>query len=325
MADALADQAREALRLAEADPGQSADLAASVAERAGIAGDNAAAAIAERALGLAALHIDDADAAIRHLRTAIALGRRAGSPRLAAEARMTLAYVLNGSGQARQALREIDAAAGDLDGVERARAQAQRGAILQLLGRFDDALASYRGALPVLRRSADHVWVQRVLSNRGVLYGYRYQLAAAKKDLDEAGSLCDLFDLALSAGFVQQNLGWINTIGGDVPAALHHLDLAEQRFRTLGSRLGFVLCDRSELLLSVRLISEARHTAEQAVRQIEREGQQIALPEARLILARAAALGGDSTAMPSSRHGTRSPSSPVSSARTGRRWPGTSC
>ena len=79
-----------------------------------------------------------------------------------------------------------------------------------------------------------------------------------------------------------------------MPAALSHLDLAEQRFRALGSRLGFILADRSELLLSVRLFSEARQTGEQAVRQIEREGQQIVLPEARLILARAAALDGDS-------------------------------
>jgi tetratricopeptide (TPR) repeat protein len=293
MTDALADRAREALRLAEADPGQSADLAALVADQARSAGDYAAAAIAERALGLATLHIEDADAAMAHLRAAITLGGRAGAPQLTAEARMTLAYVLNGSGRSRPALKEIDMAIRDLVGLELVRAEAQRGAILQLLGRFDEALASYREALPTLRRADDHVWVQRVLANRCIIYGYRHQLAAAKKDLREAGDLCDLLDLGLSAGFVQQNLGWINTIGGDVPAALHHLDLAEQRFRALGSRLGFILCDRSELLLSVRLISEARQTAEQAVRQIEREGQQIALPEARLMLARAALLGGD--------------------------------
>ncbi len=79
MTASLAEQAREALRLAEADPGQSASLAATVAEQARAAHDNAAAAIAARALGLAALHIDDAATAMRHLRTAITLGRRAPS------------------------------------------------------------------------------------------------------------------------------------------------------------------------------------------------------------------------------------------------------
>src|SRR5690348_9920971 len=107
-AAALAEQAREALRLAEADPRQSVKLAAAIAEQARSSHDIPAAAIAERALGLAALHLDDADTAMRHLRTAIALGRRAGSPALAAEARMTLAYVLDVSGHSRQALREID-------------------------------------------------------------------------------------------------------------------------------------------------------------------------------------------------------------------------
>jgi len=294
MITTLADKAREALRLAEADPGQSATLAAAVAAQAQAAHDIAAAAIAERARGLAALHLDNAATAMRHLRTAVTLGRRAQSASLAAEARMTLAYVLNGRGRSRQAIREIDAAILDLDGVERARAEAQRGTILAFLGRADEALASFRRALPVLRRADDHVWVQRVLSNRAVVYGYQNDFTAAVKDLREAEILCDKHDLGLSAGFVRQNLGWIETLRGDVPAALGHLDMAEQRFRSLGSRLGFILADRSELLMSVRLVSEARQTGEQAVQQIEREGQQIALPEARLILARAAALDGDS-------------------------------
>ena len=294
MTTTLADKAREALRLAEADPGQSATLAADVAAQAQAAHDIAAAAIAERARGLAALHLDNAATAMRHLRAAVTLGRRAQSLSLAAEARMTLAYVLNGQGRSRQAIREINAAILDLDGVERARAEAQRGTILAFLGRADEALASFRHALPALRRADDHVWVQRVLSNRAVIYGYQNEFTAAVRDLQEAEGLCDQHGLGLSAGFVRQNLGWIETLRGDVPTALSHLDTAEQRFRALGSRLGFILADRSELLLSVRLVSEARQTGEQAVRQIECEGQQIALPEARLILARAAALDGDS-------------------------------
>ena len=57
MTTTLADKAREALRLAAADPGQSAALAADVAAQAKAAHDIAAAAVAERALGLAALHL----------------------------------------------------------------------------------------------------------------------------------------------------------------------------------------------------------------------------------------------------------------------------
>ena len=175
---------------------------------------------------------------------------------------------------------------------ERAR-EAQRGAILQQLGRFDEALTSYRAALPALRRARDQLWIQRVLLNRGVVHGYRHEFAAAGKDLREAEQLCEKLQLGLSAGFVWQNLGWLSALRGDVPAALHYLDLAEQRFRALGSRLGFVLADRCEVLLSVRLVSEARQAGELAVQAFERERQQMALPEARLLLARAAVLDGD--------------------------------
>ncbi len=85
----------------------------------------------------------------------------------------------------------------DLDGVERARAEAQRGTILASRGRAEEALASYRRALPALRRADDHIWVQRVLSNRAVVYGYQNEFTAAVKDLREAEVLCDQHDLGL--------------------------------------------------------------------------------------------------------------------------------
>ena len=69
--------------------------------------------------------------------------------------------------------------------------------------------------------------------------------------------LCERLELGLSAGFVHENLGWIDTLRGDVPAALTHLDAAEQRFRALGSRLGFVLRDRSERICSSSWDTEA--------------------------------------------------------------------
>ena len=60
---------------------------------------------------------------------------------------MSLAFALNVRGHGRRALREIDAALSGLTGVARARAQAQRGAILTHLGRLDEALPDYQAAL----------------------------------------------------------------------------------------------------------------------------------------------------------------------------------
>ena len=288
----LAEQAREALRLAEAHPAESAARSGLIARQARQDHDLAALSIAERALGVAALQLEDPDAALRHLRAAMRLGRRAGSPGLAAEARMSLAFALNVRGHGRRALGEIDAALSGLTGVARARAQAQRGAILTHLGRLDEALPDYQAALAVLRRAGDDVWVQRVLYSRAVVHGYRQEFTAAENDLYEAADLCTTLELDLSLGFVHQNLGWISGLRGDVPAALHYLDLAEQRLRAHGAAVGELLADRSELLLSVRLLPEAMQAAEEAVREFEEQHRHIVLPEARLLLAQAAILDG---------------------------------
>jgi tetratricopeptide (TPR) repeat protein len=268
--------------------------AAEVAAGARAAGDPALASVAARALGIAAFHVTDLGTATRHLQEAIRLAGRAGSPELAAQARLRLAFVWCVRGRIRQALREIDRAVPDLRGTGRARAEAQRAVVFNHLNRPEEALAGYRAAVPVLRRDGDHLWLQRVLSNRAVMRGYRYDFGAAEADLREAEDLCRRLRLDLSLAIVRQNLGWVSAVRGDVPAALRHLDFAEERFRALGThQLCWTLADRTEVLLSIGLIAEAGEAAEEAVAEFERRQRAIGLPEARLQLARTAYLRGD--------------------------------
>ncbi|WP_048555082.1 hypothetical protein, partial [Nostocoides japonicum] len=285
--------AAEALRLVQADPGSAAPLARSALEVAYAEGDEASASVAERATGLAAFHLDDLGTAVTHLRYAMAHGRSARSPQLVAEARMSLAYVLNLRGSPRRAVREIDAALGDLDAVSRARALAQRGAIHQQQGSLDLALHDYRLALPALRRAGDAVWVQRVLSNRGVLHAFRHEYALATKDLDEAREVCEAHGLTLQAAFVEENLLLVTRRLGDIPASLAHLSRAEALYRAVGTPSGSVLVERSELLLSMRLFAEAREAAASAVAELERAHRRLGSSEARVLLARAAIMDGD--------------------------------
>ncbi|WP_061300279.1 CHAT domain-containing protein [Herbidospora cretacea] len=288
------DPARAALMLAEADPGRAVEVAASVAATARDHHDLVALSRAERALGIAAVHLDDLATAARHLRAAIRTAGRAGSFELAAEARIRMAFVTSMRGRPRQALADLEALLPRLHGELRGRAEAQRAAIFNHLGRHADALASYRQAIPVLRRAQDHVWLQRVLSNRGIVYGYRQEFALAEADFHEAEELCADLGLDLSLAVVRLNLGWVRGVRGDVPGALRYLDLAETRFRELGThQLGWLLSDRSELLLSVGLTAEARAAAEEAVGELRRRRRAIVLPEVRLLLARTATLDGD--------------------------------
>src|SRR4051812_44355996 len=152
-------QAVDVLHLAEAEPARSVATATEIARAAKREGDHAAASVAERALGIAALHVQDADLATRHLRAAVTLARRATEPDLVAEARVRLAAVLNVRGRPEAALREIDGALGDATGLDRARAWAQRGAILLQLGRLDGAAQSLEQALPALRAADDRMWL----------------------------------------------------------------------------------------------------------------------------------------------------------------------
>jgi hypothetical protein len=89
------EQVAEFLRLAEADPRRTITLATPVTQQVHARRDFAAESVAERAIGIAAMHLADLDASVSHLRSAIRLADRAGSADQAAEARIRLAFVLS--------------------------------------------------------------------------------------------------------------------------------------------------------------------------------------------------------------------------------------
>src|SRR3954449_3457634 len=293
MEEAPLASAHGAHRRAEAKPAEAAARALTVVRRAARAGDRTAQAVAERAWGLALRHRGDVDRALVHLRRAVALALEAGAAEVAGEARMTLAFALVERGRSAQALEEIDRAVRELSDPARARARTQRGTILLEMGRHAEALAEWEAALPVLQQAGDLLWSYRVVWNRGLARAYRYEFTGAEEDLRRAEELADRLDLPLSVGFAQANLAFVLGLRGDVPAALDHSARAEERIRAHGAQVGELLKDRSELLLSVRLVSEARETAEQSVAEYERERRSIKLPQARLVLAQTALLEGD--------------------------------
>ncbi|WP_203749268.1 CHAT domain-containing protein [Cellulomonas chitinilytica] len=291
--DDLRARAEEALRLAGVDPGAATPLASHVAEQARLARDWATVCVAERAAGVAAMQQSRLDVAVERLRAAVAAGRRAGEPTRTGEARMSLAGALLLTGHPGRSLREIDQACAELSGLAAARARVQRAAILQDMGRLDAALDDLRHALRVIRRAGDAQWATRALSNRGLLLVSRRELVAARRDLTEAAALCEAHGLAVAGALVEHNLAWVDAQAGDVPSALDHLDRTTVLFEALGLPLGSVLTDHAELLLSVRLVDEARELAEAAVAANTRDGRERHLPESRLLLSTVALVQSD--------------------------------
>ncbi|MFP5346144.1 MAG: CHAT domain-containing protein [Actinomycetes bacterium] len=289
----LQKQAEEALRLASVDPPRATALAQTVLAQARSTRSWECVCLAERALGVAAMHQSQLEHAIGHLRAAVTAGRRAGTSGCVGEARMSLAGVLLMCGKPARSFRQIALALNELDGVPAARARVQRAAMLQELGRLDDALEDLRRALPVLRRAGDAQWATRALSNRGLLHIARREFGAAETDLLAARQLCSEHELVLPVAIVEHNLAWMESQRGEVPAALRHLSAAESMFQELGMPSGSLLTDRAELLLSVRLLDEARQTAQAAVDADARDGRVNHLPEAQLLLSTILLVHGD--------------------------------
>ncbi|MGD9527931.1 MAG: CHAT domain-containing protein [Pseudonocardia sp.] len=306
MTEHVSALAEAAMRAVDTDPERGVPLAREALAAARRARDPAAASVAERAWGHALLHCGTVGDATRHLRRAVAHGRRACSPRLVAEARLKLAYAVLQAGRPRAALREIDTALGALGGASADRFHGTRGIVLYDIGRFEEARAALGTALGMMRAAEDLLAVQRALINRALVHSALHDFPAAGRDLREAEELARRLGRALTVGLVASNLGLMETARGDVPAALAHFDRAEQIIGAHGAQLGTGHQCRSELLLSVGLVAEARDAAAKAVDAYRREGRALKVPEVRLVLSQAALLDGDpATALAQARDARR--------------------
>jgi len=281
-----------AVDLAVTEPATAARMARAVVREAN--GDVEAAAVAGRALGMADTALGRLVSAERHLRHAIAIASDAALPVRAAEARGSLAYVLTLAGRTEDALAEIAAAAPVLDGLPAARLAMLRALILTEIARFDEAAAGFDDALATLGRAGgDDVLEADIRTNRSMLLVHRRDWRAAEEDLRYAEATYTASGHNGRTAMVWHNRGLAAVVRGDLPTALAAYDEAAARYVAAGRDLGLLPVERAEALLSVRLVAEARRTAELAVADYARQHNAVDLVQARLLLAQAALLDGD--------------------------------
>lgn len=274
-------------------PGDAIEVGRRAEVLARAAADWAVVSLAQRAAGVAAMQLCDHDGAITRLRAAVQSGRRAADPVSTGEAQMSLASALVLRGRTRDGLAAIETALENLSGVAAARALSQRAALHLELGRFDQAFEDLRVALPTLRRSGDTDMEARALCNRGLVLRARRQFADARSDLRRAQRLFDVGGSSLLGTYVEQNLGCVAADSGDLPTALKHFDRAAERYDVLGLEFGPLQVDRAQVLLSARLVQEARAAAEAAVETFRRQHRESNLPEAQLMLSTVTLLQND--------------------------------
>ncbi|RKT56583.1 CHAT domain-containing protein [Saccharothrix australiensis] len=284
--------AAAALEARQRDPRAAAALGRSALRAARAAGDAEEASVAERAIGLSLRELHDFDGALRHLRRSVRLAEDAGSARLAALARMSLAFVLSNTGRHAGALRAINAALPHLRGADAGSGRMQRGLVLHYLCRYDEALREYNAAIEAVRRSGDRLVEARALNNRGLLRAYTGGLRAADEDFDRAAALYRELGQELAVADVRWNAGISASRAGDVPRALTMFAEAEREYRRLAVPRPALLVNRLELLVSVPLLEEARAVADRALAELGK-GLVLARSEALFYRARVALLEGD--------------------------------
>jgi tetratricopeptide (TPR) repeat protein len=286
------DTGAPALEEILADPHRASEEAEQALARARVHGDRAGQAVAERILGVAAHVMHNAAAAAAHLRQAIRAAQHGGEPVLEAEARMSYALVLDDLGQPAAALREIDRACQGLTGLRLARADMQRALILRRVGRDNDALAGYQRALATFRRYGDRGWEGRALVNLGILRGYRGEILEARADLAGAERIFRSLALTTALAQTQHNLGFLAAQAGDIKNALGYYDQAREQLRYIGASAVTEL-DRGEVLLTARLLPEARAAVAEAI-EAARDGQfSTLLGQAQLLSARIELMNGE--------------------------------
>ena len=252
-----------------------------------------AASVAERTVGLVERETGRLSEAGRRFRRAIAIADAGGLAIRSVQARMSLALVLLQGGDPELALAELDRATEDAPRDMRGQLYAQRALIHIRVGRFDEALEDSRRALPLVRRAGDRLTEARVLSNRGILHAYRNELGLAETDLNKALALYRALQSEIAAAQVLHNLGYVSALKGDVPTALRRYDEAARPFAEQGLAAPTLSIDRAELLLSARLLPEARQQIEIGVAALEAAEVSLDLAEARLLLSQIALVEGD--------------------------------
>ncbi len=290
--EAVRREAGQALELVNGDPRRALSLAEGVLALPGV--PPATRAVAERAAALSELELGRVAAARRRLERAKSASLRSGLRAETAELQLGLAIALLQAEQPGAALSELASAAAlaDDEGVT-AAIVSQRVHVLMRLGRYDEALSESSDALGLCRASGQLDPVSRLLSNRGVVHAYLGDFDVAEAELSEALTILRRLGYELNAAQVVHNLGFVAARRGDVPRALRHYDEALASYEELGVPAHTLSIDRCELLVSARLLPEARLAAEESVAGLAAAGLAADLAEARLMLAEVALASGD--------------------------------
>ncbi|HEU4425959.1 MAG TPA: CHAT domain-containing protein [Pilimelia sp.] len=243
-------------------------------------------AAARHAAGVAASAADQPATAVRRLRAALRDAGTAGE--LRGRILVSLAWAEAERGQVDTGFRLLDEAEALLPADQRGVLFGQRALLLRRTGQDDLALPQYDAAIALLSEQSAPLDLAKALSNRALLHLAAGRTGQARTDLRRSAQLAARHGLDLPAAVANNNLGDLDLLTGDIPAALAtYAAVARVYERLAPGKLAGLAIDRARALLGAGLFAEADR--ELAVAWERARAQRLSHIAADALLARAEA------------------------------------
>ena len=252
------------------------------------------------ATGMAATDDDRPALAARRFRAGLRLldaaeltGAGSAQPELRARLLVSLAWAESERGRVDTGFRLLDEAEPLLAPDRRAVLRAQRALLLKRSGRNELALREFDAAVDALTGQDNPLDLVKALNNRSLVHLEAGRVANARDDLRRCMAIASGHGLRLMVAISRINLGCLDVVAGDLPAALHAFAVAGREYETLApGRLPELAVERARALLAAGLIREADLELAFAVRQAHQLQQSHVYADALQARAEAALVAG---------------------------------
>ncbi|MCY1145080.1 CHAT domain-containing protein [Actinoplanes sp. Pm04-4] len=228
--------------------------------------------------------------AVRRLRAAL---RLVASDPVRGRVLVTLAWAESERGRVDLGFRLLDEAEPLLPPPDRAVLHAQRAVLLHRNGRVERALPEFDQAIAGLSAAGEPLDLIKALNNRSLVHLDAGRVAAARADLQHALRLARACEMAFAVALLTVNLGYLDVVAGDLPAALGGFASARSTYEEMApGRLPALAIERARALVAAGLFREADRELGSAVEQARAQGQEHTVADALQVRAEAALLAG---------------------------------
>ncbi|MBM0277401.1 tetratricopeptide repeat protein, partial [Micromonospora tarensis] len=225
------------------------------------------------AAGLASSDAGQPGRAARELRAGLRLAKRHPALQdIHARLLISLAWAESERGRVELGFRLLDEAEALVAPPQRPILLGQRALLLKRSGRNAEALRQYDESIGLLSNLAHPPDLVKALNNRSLVHLEAGNVRLARADLRRCAEVAARHGLDLHVAMARTNLGCLDVIAGDLPAALRAFARSDADYRVLApGRLANLAVERARALVAAGLYREAERQLASAV---ERATQQ---------------------------------------------------